>query len=78
MRCLDLKESIIIIWIQYWKIHEDLLAFKFLEDEHDRKSLLRAMIEGPSEYEIVVWLQGDTAGYATKNSTMMQHLEEYY
>jgi hypothetical protein len=64
--------------IQSWKIHEDLLAFKFLEDEHDGKSLLTAMIGVLSEYEIVVWLLAVPAGYAMNHSTTMNHLEEYY
>jgi hypothetical protein len=61
-----------------WVMQQKLLAFKFLEGEHDGKSLADAFIKTIEEYEIADRLLGVTADNASNNSTMMANLEEYY
>jgi hypothetical protein len=59
-------------------MQEGLISFKFLEDEHDGKSLAKAMIEVLEDLEIADRLLGVTADNASNNSTMMAELEAYY
>jgi hypothetical protein len=61
-----------------WQMKEELLAFKFLEGEHDGKSLSVAFIDVLEDFEIADRLLGVTADNASNNSTMLAHMEEYY
>jgi hypothetical protein len=61
-----------------WQMKEQLLAFKYLEGEHDGESLSRAFIDVLEDYGIADRLLGVTADNASKNSTMMAHMEAYY
>ena len=61
-----------------WKLQEGLLAFKFLEGEHDGKSLSNAFISVLEELGIAERLLGVTADNASNNSKMMSYLEQYY
>ena len=57
---------------------DKLLAFKFLEGEHDGVNLAKAMIEVLEDYEIADRLLGVTADNASNNSTMLVEIEKYY
>jgi hypothetical protein len=59
-----------------WKMQEKMLAFKFLEGEHDGKSLFEAFIEVLEDYGIANRLLGVTADNASNNSSIMVHLQE--
>ena len=61
-----------------WQIQEGLLAFKFLEGEHDGFSLSKSMIEVLEEYGIAERLLGVTADNASNNLKMMAEVEKYY
>lgn len=61
-----------------WVMQQNLLAFKFLEGEHDGKSLSEAFLKVIDEYEIADRLLGVTADNASNNSTMIKHLQIYY
>ncbi len=61
-----------------WKLNEGLLAFKFLEGEHDGISLSKALIEVLEDYEIADRLLGVTADNASNNMKMMAYVESYY
>jgi hAT family C-terminal dimerisation region len=61
-----------------WQMKEELLAFKFLEGEHDGKSLSVAFIDVLEDFGIADRLLGVTADNASNNSTMMAHMEAYY
>jgi hypothetical protein len=61
-----------------WQMKEELLAFKFLEGEHDGKYLSKAFIEVLEDFGIADRLLGVTADNASNNSTMLTHMEEYY
>jgi hypothetical protein len=61
-----------------WQMKEDLLAFKFLEGEHDGKSLSAAFIDVLEDFGIADRLLGVTADNASNNSTMLAHMEDYY
>ena len=63
---------------EQWTMQEGVIAFKFLEEEHDGERLARAMIEVLEDFGITERLLGVTADNASNNSTMMQHLERYY
>ena len=61
-----------------WKVVEHLLAFKYLESEHDGLSLSKAMIEVLENYGIADRLLGVTCDNASNNSTMLAEIEKYY
>jgi hypothetical protein len=61
-----------------WDMQEGLIAFKFLEGEHDGASLAKVMIEVLEDLQIADRLLGVTADNASNNSTMMAKLELYY
>ena len=61
-----------------WKMQEHLLAFKYLESEHDGVSLSKAMIEVLEDYGIADRLLGVTLDNASNNSTMLAEVEKYY
>lgn len=61
-----------------WKVVEHLLAFKYLEYEHDGLSLSRTMIEVLEDYGIADRLLGVTFDNASNNSTMLSEVEKYY
>ena len=61
-----------------WQMKEELLAFKFLEGEHDGKNLSVAFIDVLEDFGIADRLLGVTADNASNNSTMMAHMESYY
>lgn len=61
-----------------WKIQEHLLAFKYLECEHDGLSLSKALIEVLEDYGIADRLLGVTADNASNNKKMMAHVQSYY
>jgi hypothetical protein len=68
-----------IHYINYdWQMKEQLLAFKFLEGEHDGESLSVAFINVLEDFEIADRLLAVTADNASNNSTMMVHMEAYY
>ena len=54
-----------------WQMKDNLLAFKFLEGEHDGESLSVAFIDVLEDFGIADRLLGVTADNATNNSTMM-------
>jgi hypothetical protein len=58
-----------------WKYQEALLAFKYLESEHDGVRLSKAMIEVLEDYGIADRVTLDNA---TNNSTMLAEVEKYY
>ncbi len=55
-----------------------MLAFKFLEREHDGESLLKAMIEVLDDYKITDRLLGVTADNTSNNSTMISFVEAHF
>lgn len=55
-----------------------MLSFKFLEGDHDGKSLSKAMIEVLEHYEIADRLLGVTMDNATNNTSMMAEMKQYY
>ena len=59
-------------------MHEGLIAFKYLEEEHDGASLAKAMVDVLEDLKIADRLLGVTADNASNNSTMMANLERYY
>jgi hypothetical protein len=59
-------------------MQEGLIAFKFLEEEHNGSSLAKAMVDVLEDLEIADRLLGVTADNASSNSTMMADLETYY
>ena len=59
-------------------MQEGLIAFKYLENEHDGERLSKAMIEVLEDLEIAPRLLGVTADNASNNTTMMAFLEQYY
>lgn len=59
-------------------MEEGLIAFKFLEGEHDGPSLAKAMIEVLCDLDIVDRLLGVTVDNASNNTTMMGCLETYF
>jgi hypothetical protein len=59
-------------------MQEGLIAFKFLEEEHDGASLAKAMVDVLEDLQIADRLLGVTADNASNNSTMMAKLETYY
>jgi hypothetical protein len=61
-----------------WQMKEELLAFKFLEGEHDGKNLSVAFIDVLEDFGIADRLLGVTADNASNNTTMMAHMENYY
>jgi hypothetical protein len=61
-----------------WKMQEHLLAFRYLESEHDGRSLSKAMIEELEDYGIADRLLGVTADNASNNMKMMAHVQSYY
>jgi hypothetical protein len=61
-----------------WKLQESLLAFKFLEGEHDGFNLAEYLVEVLEEFGITDRLLGITADNASNNSTMISHLDEYF
>ncbi len=61
-----------------WQMKEELLAFKFLEGEHDGESLSVAFINILEDFGIADRLLAVTADNASNNSTMMAHMEPYY
>lgn len=61
-----------------WQLKEELLAFKYLEGEHDGKSLSQAFIDVLEDFGIAERLLGVTCDNATSNSTMLANMEEYY
>jgi hypothetical protein len=61
-----------------WVMQNPLLAFKYLEGEHDGLSLSKAFIEELEAYGIAERLLGVTADNASNNKTMMVHLQSYY
>jgi hypothetical protein len=60
-----------------WKIHENLLAFKYLEGDHDGLNLSTALIEVLEDYGIADRLLGATADNASTNLTMLEHMQSY-
>ena len=61
-----------------WVMQNPLLAFEYLEGEHDGLSLSKAFIEELEAYGIAERLLGVTADNASNNKTMMVHLQSYY
>lgn len=61
-----------------WEFRESLLAFKFLDGDHDGLSLSLYIQEVLVFYGIADRLLGITADNATNNSTMMMHLQAWY
>ena len=61
-----------------WNTQEHLLAFKYLETEHDGVSLSKAMIEVLEDYGIADRLLGVTCDNASNNSKMLAEVEKYY
>ena len=61
-----------------WQMQQDLLAFKYLEGEHDGKSLSVAFIDVLEDFGIADRLLAVTADNASNNSTMLAHVETYY
>jgi hypothetical protein len=61
-----------------WQSQEGLLAFKYLQGEHDGLSLSKAMIEVLEDYGFAKRLLGVTADNASNNTTMMAQMENYY
>jgi hypothetical protein len=61
-----------------WVMQEGLIAFKFLEEEHDGASLAKSMVDVLEDLQIADRLLGVTADNASNNSTMMAKLETYY
>ncbi len=61
-----------------WEMKQELLAFKFLEGEHEGESLSVTFIDVLEDFGIADRLLGVTADNASNNSTMMAHMEDYY
>jgi hypothetical protein len=61
-----------------WTMQNHLLAFKYLESEHDGVSLSKAMIEVLEDYGIADRLLGVTLDNASNNTTMMFEIQKYY
>ncbi len=60
-----------------WEMKQELLAFKFLEGEHEGESLSVTFIDVLEDFGIADRLLGVTADNASNNSTMMAHMEDY-
>jgi hypothetical protein len=79
LRYYHLTVGITIHFIdEVWQTQEGLLAFKYLEEEHDGLSLCKAMMEVLEDFGIAERLLSVTADNASNNSTMMAHMEKYY
>ena len=61
-----------------WQMKDELLAFKFLEGEHDGKSLSEAFVKVLEDFGIADRLLAVTADNASNNSKMMAFMETYY
>ena len=61
-----------------WQMKQELLAFKYLQGEHDGKSLSVAFIEVLEDFGIADRLLAVTADNASNNSTMMVEMGQYY
>ena len=61
-----------------WEMQQELLAFKYLEGEHEGKSLSVAFIDVLEDFGIADRLLAVTADNASNNSTMMAYMEKYY
>ena len=60
-----------------WQMQDHLLAFKFLEGEHDGKSLSAVFIDILEDFGIADRLLGVTADNSSNNFTMMVHMEAF-
>jgi len=61
-----------------WNVQNGLLAFKFLEEEHDGKSLAGAMLSVLDDFEITSRLLGVTVDNASNNTTMMREMQAVF
>jgi hypothetical protein len=61
-----------------WQMKQELLAFKFLEGEHDGETLSVAFIDMLEDFGIADRLLGVTADNASNNSTIWAKMEQYY
>ena len=59
-----------------WQMKEELLAFKYLQGDHDGKSLSIAFIEVLEDFAIADRLLAVTADNASNNSTMMAEKQQ--
>lgn len=61
-----------------WKLQEGLIAFKYLQGEHDGESLGKELLSDLDDLDITDRLLGVTADNASNNTTMLQYVESHY
>ncbi len=61
-----------------WKFCNMLIAFKYLEEEHDGLSICEALMDVFEEFEIASRILGITVDNASNNTTMFQEMEKIY
>ena len=61
-----------------WKFHNLLIAFKYLEEDHDGISLCNALMNVFEDFEIASRILGITADNASNNTTMLEEMEKIY